>query len=97
MDRGCDIRFRNSSFSFSILKGNGTGEGRDIFEPGSQVLDGRVAAFDHAGQLLGELVDSLRDLKIKILTKPSLRISTKIQLHNLYKTSAAKFHLRNLA
>ena len=29
-------------------------------------------------------------LKFKILTKPSFRISTKIQLHNLYKTSAAK-------
>ena len=29
-------------------------------------------------------------LKIKILTKPSFRISSKIQLHNLYKTSAAK-------
>ena len=27
--------------------------------------------------------------KFKILTKPSFRISTKIQLHNLYKTSAA--------
>ena len=37
--------------------------------------------------------DSLRrpiNLKIKILTKPSFRISSKIQLHNLYKTSAAK-------
>ena len=30
-------------------------------------------------------------LKFKILTKPSFRISTKIQLHNLYKTSAAKW------
>ena len=30
------------------------------------------------------------NLKIKILTKPSFRISSKIQLHNLYKTSAAK-------
>ena len=59
MDRGCDIRFRNSSFSFSILKGNGTGEGRDIFEPGSQVLDGRVA-----GQLL---VDSLRGLVLVLV------------------------------
>ena len=28
--------------------------------------------------------------KFKILTQPSFRISTKIQLHNLYKTSAAK-------
>ena len=62
MDRGCDIRFRNSSFSFSILKGNGTGEGRDIFEPGSQVLDGRVA-----GQLLSELVDSLRGLVLVLV------------------------------
>ena len=31
-----------------------------------------------------------QNLKFKILTKPSFRISTKIQLHNLYKTSAAK-------
>ena len=30
------------------------------------------------------------NLKFKVLTKPSFRISTKIQLHNLYKTSAAK-------
>ena len=30
------------------------------------------------------------NLKFNILTKPSFRISTKIQLHNLYKTSAAK-------
>jgi len=30
------------------------------------------------------------NLKFKILTQPSFRISTKIQLHNLYKTSAAK-------
>ena len=29
-------------------------------------------------------------LKLKILTKPSFRILTKMQLHNLYKTSAAK-------
>ena len=31
------------------------------------------------------------NLKFKILTKPSFRISTKIQLHYLYKTSAAKY------
>jgi len=31
------------------------------------------------------------NLKFKILTKPSFRISTKIQLHNLYKTSAVKY------
>ena len=30
------------------------------------------------------------NLEFKILTQPSFRISTKIQLHNLYKTSAAK-------
>ena len=30
------------------------------------------------------------NLKFKILTKPSFGISTKIQLHNLYKTSTAK-------
>ena len=30
------------------------------------------------------------NLKFKILIKPSFRISTKILLHNLYKTSAAK-------
>ena len=30
------------------------------------------------------------NLKFKILTQPSFRIPTKIQLHNLYKTSAAK-------
>ena len=30
------------------------------------------------------------NLKFKILTQPSFGISTKIQLHNLYKTSAAK-------
>ena len=30
-------------------------------------------------------------LKLKILTKPSFRITTKIQLHNLYKTSEAKY------
>ena len=30
-------------------------------------------------------------LKFKILTKSSFRILTKIQLHNLYKTSAAKW------
>ena len=28
---------------------------------------------------------------LQILTKPSFRILTKIQLHNLYKTSAAKY------
>ena len=33
---------------------------------------------------------SPQNLKLKILTKPSFRISTKIQLHNLYKTSSAK-------
>ena len=31
------------------------------------------------------------NLKFKILTKPGFRISTKIQLHYLYKTSAAKY------
>ena len=30
------------------------------------------------------------NLKFKILTQPSFRTSTKIQLHHLYKTSAAK-------
>ena len=30
------------------------------------------------------------NLKFNILTQPSFRISTKIQLHNLYKTSATK-------
>ena len=30
------------------------------------------------------------NLKFKILTNPSFRISTKLQLHNLYKRSAAK-------
>ena len=31
------------------------------------------------------------NLEFKILTKPSFSISTKIQLHNLFKTSAAKY------
>ena len=33
----------------------------------------------------------LDSTKFKILTKPCFRISTKIQLHYLYKTSAAKY------
>ena len=32
-----------------------------------------------------------KSLKFEILTKPSFRISTEIQLHNIYKTSAAKY------
>ena len=39
---------------------------------------------------LNQTSASPQNLKFKILTKPSFRISTKIQLHNLYKTSAAK-------
>ena len=31
------------------------------------------------------------NLKFKILTKPGFRVSTKIKLHYLYKTSAAKY------
>ena len=41
-------------------------------------------------QLLRKTSASPINLKSKILTKPSFRISTKIQLHHLYKTSAAK-------
>ena len=41
-------------------------------------------------QLLSKTSASPINLKFKILTKPSFRISSKIQLHNLYKTSAAK-------
>ena len=40
---------------------------------------------------LNQTLASPLNLKLKILTKPSFRISTKIQLHNLYKTSAAKY------
>ena len=36
------------------------------------------------------LTSSPLNLKFKILTKPSFRISTKIQLRNLYKTPASK-------
>ena len=39
---------------------------------------------------LNQTSASPQNLKFKILTKPSFRISTKIQLHNLYKTSAEK-------
>ena len=31
------------------------------------------------------------ELKIQNMTIPSFKISTRIQLHNLYKTSAAKY------
>ena len=41
-------------------------------------------------QLLSQTSASPKKFKFKILTKPSFRISAKIQLHNLYKTSAAK-------
>ena len=39
----------------------------------------------------GNLCTSRLNLKFKILTKPGFRISTKIQLHHLYKTSATKY------
>ena len=41
-------------------------------------------------QLLSQTSASPINLEFKILTKPSFRISTKIQLHNLYKRSAVK-------
>ena len=41
-------------------------------------------------QLLSKTSTNPINLKFKILTKPSFRVSSKIQLHNLYKTSAAK-------
>ena len=41
-------------------------------------------------QLLNQASASPINLKFKILTKLSFENSTKIQLHNLYKTSAAK-------
>ena len=40
---------------------------------------------------LNQASASPQNLKFKILTKPSFRISTKIQHNNLYKTSAAKY------
>ena len=36
-------------------------------------------------------ITSQLKLNFQILTKPSFRISTKFQIHNLYKTSAAKY------
>ena len=42
-------------------------------------------------QNLKQTSASWLNLKFKILTKASFRISTKIQLHNLYKTSVAKY------
>ena len=41
-------------------------------------------------QFLNQTSASLINLKFKISTKHSFRIATKIQLHNLYKTSASK-------
>ena len=41
-------------------------------------------------QFLNQTSASPINLKFKISTKHSFRIATKIQLHNLYKTSAAK-------
>ena len=42
-------------------------------------------------QNLNQTWTSQLKLNFQILTKPSFRISTKIQIHNLYKTSAAKY------
>ena len=42
-------------------------------------------------QYINQTSASRLNLKFEILTKPSFRISTKIQLHNLYKTSATKY------
>ena len=44
----------------------------------------------HLLQNLNQISPSQLNLKFQILTKPSFGISTKIQLHKLYKTSAAK-------
>ena len=42
-------------------------------------------------QNLNQTWTSQLKLNFQILTKPSFKISTKIQIHNLYKTSAAKY------
>ena len=55
-----------------------------------QVQTQILIKFHLQNQLLNQTSASPINLKFKILTKPSFRISTKIQLHNLYKTSAAK-------
>ena len=45
----------------------------------------------HQLQNLNRTSASRLNLKFKILSKPSFRISTKIQIHDLYKTSATKY------
>ena len=55
----------------------------------SQVLKHRIST-THQLQNLNHTSASRLNLKFKILNKPSLRNSTKIKLHNFYKTSAVK-------
>ena len=51
----------------------------------------RFSTRRHQLQHLNQTLASGRNLKLKILTKYSFRSLTKIQLHNLHKTSAAKY------
>ena len=66
----------------------------------TQILIKFIFRISTKHQLLSQTSASPIKLKFKILTKPNFRISTKIQIHNLYKTSAkkklAKPQLQNL-
>ena len=46
---------------------------------------------DQASTSKSQTLASRLNLNLKILTKPSFRISTKIQIRNLYKTLATKY------
>ena len=63
-----------------------------ILQVQTQILiEYHLQNFDSAStRNLNQTSASPLNLKFKMLTQPSFRISTKIRLHNLYKTSAAK-------
>ena len=58
----------------------------------SRTINFHLQNLDQASTSKSQPNISISDkLKIQNETKPSFKISTKIQLHNLYKTSAAKY------
>ena len=61
-----------------------------ISQAQTQILIKFMFRISSKHQLLSQTSASPINLKFKILTKPSFRILSKIPLHNLYKTSAAK-------
>ena len=93
------ITFTGSVVAYGKLAGSITGKA--VILPGRHLLNilmvvvCLVLGWMYLNDLvlakyLNQTSASPQNLKFKILTKPSFTISTKIQLHNLYKTSTAK-------